>query len=53
MPAVKSYLTAGFLPVEYDEGMTERWEKLLRDFGYSNVEMVDEHGHTVKFLLND
>lgn len=52
VPAIKSYLSAGFLPVEYDEGMTERWEKILKEFGYSNVEMVDESGNTAKYLLS-
>ena len=42
--AVKSYLTAGFLPVEYDEGMEERWAAVLEDYGIDNVEMVDEDG---------
>ena len=40
--AVKSYLTAGFLPVEYDEGMVERWEAVLEDYGIDSVQMVTE-----------
>lgn len=51
IPAVKSYLSAGFLPVAGDEDMTHRWEKLLRELGRSRVEMVDETGHTVRLLL--
>ena len=42
--AVKSYLTAGFLPVEYDEGMIPRWEAVLEDYGIDSVQMVDEAG---------
>jgi GNAT superfamily N-acetyltransferase len=42
--AVKSYLTAGFLPVEYDEGMIPRWEAVLEDYGIDSVKMVDEDG---------
>ncbi len=50
MPAVRSYLRAGFFPVEYDEGMPERWEKLLRELNIKNVEMVDINGNTVRIL---
>ena len=42
--AVKSYLTAGFLPVDYDEGMIPRWEAVLEDYGIDSVQMVDEAG---------
>lgn len=42
--AVKSYLTAGFLPVEYDTGMKERWEKVLAEYGISQCDMVFENG---------
>ena len=40
--AVKSYLTAGFIPVEYDEGMKERWEWMLCELGVDSVDMVYE-----------
>ena len=42
MGAVKSYLTAGFIPVEYDEGMKERWEWMLCELGVDEVDMVYE-----------
>lgn len=42
--AVKSYLTAGFLPVEYDEGMVPRWEAVLEEYGIDSVRMVSEDG---------
>ncbi len=42
--AVKSYLTAGFLPVEYDEGMVPRWEAVLEEYGIDSVQMVTEDG---------
>ncbi len=51
IPAVKSYLSAGFLPVDCDADMTDRWEKLLTKLGRSHVEMVDEEGRPVKILL--
>ena len=38
--AVKSYLNAGFHPVEYDTGMVERWENELEAIGVDAVEML-------------
>ena len=38
--AVKGYLTAGFLPVEYDVGMELRWRAVLEDYGIDSVQMV-------------
>ena len=40
--AVKSYLTAGFLPVEYDTGMKERWETVLKEYGIPQCDMLYE-----------
>lgn len=40
--AVKSYLTAGFVPVEYDEDMKARWEWMLCELGVDSVDMVNE-----------
>ncbi len=40
--AVKSYLTAGFIPVEYDEGMKARWEWMLAELEVDSVDMVYE-----------
>ncbi len=40
--AVKSYLSAGFIPVEYDEGMKERWEWVLAELCVDSVDMVYE-----------
>lgn len=51
IPAIKSYLRAGYLPVKYDEGMEERWLAWLTSQGYSNIEFVDENGSFVKWLL--
>ena len=42
--AVKSYLTAGFVPVEYDEGMQQRWEAVITEYGIKSVDMVNEDG---------
>ncbi len=50
VPAIKSYLSAGFLPVEYDVDMEQRWSRLLRFLGRPNVPMVDENGDFVRML---
>lgn len=39
--AVKSYLSAGFLPVEYDEGMPERWQAVITEYGIDSVQMLN------------
>lgn len=41
--AVKCYLTAGFIPVEYAEGMVKRWEAILEKNNIDCVDMVDEN----------
>ena len=48
--AVKSYLTAGFLPVEYAEGMMERWEKVLEKYGIDHVQMLCEDASPYKVI---
>ena len=48
--AVKSYLRAGFIPVEYDEGMPERWETFLETLGIDSVPMVLEDGSFFRTL---
>lgn len=53
VPAVKSYLRAGFLPVLYSEGMEERWSLWLKQNGYKNIDMVDEQGAFVKTLVQN
>ncbi len=42
--AVKSYLSSGFHPVEYDEGMKERWVAVLTEYGIDKADAVDENG---------
>ncbi|HBP38337.1 MAG TPA: hypothetical protein DD640_06280 [Clostridiales bacterium] len=41
-PAIKSYLRAGFLPVDYDEDMPARWQALIEEFGIPQVEMLHD-----------
>ncbi len=52
VPAIKSYLNAGYLPVDYDVEMDYRWDILLRFLGHTNVPLVKEDGSFVK-LLNE
>ncbi len=40
--AVKSYLRAGFHPVEYDVGMVDRWEAEMEVVGVDSVEMLND-----------
>ena len=48
--AVRSYLRAGFLPVDSDSDMVERWTTLLREIGISNVPMLNRECQTVRML---
>lgn len=40
--AVKCYLSQGFLPVDYDTDMKERWAAMLDELGIECVPMLDE-----------
>lgn len=42
--ACKSYLKAGFYPVNYDEDMVMRWSALLKEFNLESVSMLKENG---------
>lgn len=42
--AIKSYLSLGFLPVEYDYRMVSRWRAVLKDLGVEKTEMLYEDG---------
>ncbi len=48
--AVKSYLNAGFLPVEYAEGMQDRWEAVLKTYGIPSIQMLDEDANPYKII---
>ena len=48
--AVKAYLTAGFLPVEYAEGMVDRWEKLLDKYQIDSIQMLNEDASPYKII---
>jgi predicted N-acetyltransferase YhbS len=42
--ACKSYLAAGFYPVNYDDDMVERWTDLITEFGIESVQMLKDNG---------
>ncbi len=48
--ALKSYLTAGFLPVEYAEGMEERWLKVMEKYGIDELQLLNEDATPLKIL---
>lgn len=48
--AIRSYLSCGFVPVEYDTGMTERWQDLLKKLNIHGIDIVDENGDYLKKL---
>ena len=48
--AVKAYLTAGFLPVEYDMNMENRWNNMLETLGIDSVKMVYDDGSDYKTI---
>lgn len=50
VPAVKSYLNAGFLPVEYAEGMIDRWIYVLDMFNMENIQVLNEDGTPYKVI---
>lgn len=48
--AVKSYLSGGFLPVEYDVDMELRWSKVLEEYGIDSVQMLNEDATPYKII---
>ena len=51
--AVRSYLAAGFQPVEYDYRMQERWEAFMRDWKIPTLDMLYEDGTPYKTIYAD
>ncbi len=49
--AVRSYLRAGFLPVDYDVDMQYRWTRMLNFLERTNVPIVNEQGEFVCLLI--
>lgn len=53
VPAIRSYLRAGFLPVLYQEDMAQRWAAVLQAMGIHNVRALSETGEFLQLLLPD
>ena len=51
--AVRSYLKAGFQPVEYDYRMQSRWEAFMRQWGIERLDMLYEDGTPYKTIYKD
>ncbi len=49
-PAVKGYVNGGFLPVEYDTGMEERWQALIDELGIDSLQMLNDDATPYKML---
>lgn len=50
IPAVKSYLRGGFIPVIIDDEAEERWIKWLTENGYADIPAVDNDYNFLKIL---
>ena len=53
LPAICSYLRAGFLPVDYAPDMSGRWEAILKRLDIRTLDMVDEKGNRTKTLRKE
>ena len=51
--AVRSYLSAGFQPVEYDYRMQSRWEAFMKQYGIPKLDMLYEDGTPCKTIYAD
>ena len=49
--AIRSYLAAGFCPVQYDVGMEDRWQAVMEDFGIDSLPMYYEDGTFYKTIF--
>ncbi len=49
-PAVKGYISGGFLPVLYDEWMERRWQSLVNEFGIESLQMLNDDTTPYKVL---
>lgn len=51
LPAVLSYLRAGFQPVLFDVDMDTRWQKVCDNLNFHGVEMLDDDGNPTGVIL--
>ncbi len=56
LPAIATYLKAGFAPVQYidekGEGMISRWIKIMHSLGLPTLQLLDEKGVLCQTLVN-
>ena len=51
LPALSSYLKAGFQPVLFDVDMDKRWKDICNKLKFHNVEMLDDSGNPTGIIL--
>ncbi len=51
IPAIKTYLKLGFIPVMWDVDMRDRWFPILKELGYEKAEIYDEDENKVEVDL--
>ena len=51
IPAIKTYLKLGFIPVMWDVDMRDRWFPILKELGYEKAEIYDEDENKVEVNL--
>ncbi|MBR6808197.1 MAG: GNAT family N-acetyltransferase [Clostridia bacterium] len=51
LPAIVGYLKAGFLPVNYELGMYDRWKKICDQLDIHGVEMLNDEGERTGIIL--
>lgn len=53
IPACKSYLSAGWVPVNHDTDMVIRWTRVMERFGIKELQMYTEEGEKDVLLVNE
>lgn len=48
VPAIRGYLRAGFIPVDYDINMQQRWGRVLSQLGINEIEMTTEEADSIR-----
>ena len=51
LPALHSYLKAGFQPVLFDEGMDTRWKQICDKLNIHGIEMLNDAGEPTGLIL--
>ena len=51
LPALHSYLKAGFQPVLFDVDMEKRWQDICDKLNLHNIEMLDDEGNATGIII--